>query len=191
MRELEFLPADYIRARYQRRVGFIRSWLLLALGLAMVLWSFQMGAWVRSARAELDALHGTHNAVEADVEKVRCLQAETQAFNRRLELVRTLRPRVTVTEILGEVSRLLPQAVVLDGAEVKFPPNAKCGGPMVRLWGTAPKETVVTTAIALLDASRIFEGAVLVESLPLAESAGVGRGFVIEAAVVSPVQDEE
>ena len=70
MHELEFLPEDYLRARFQRRIGFVRSWLLLAIGLAMVLWSFQMGAWVRNARAELAALRGAGSAVDAEVKKV-------------------------------------------------------------------------------------------------------------------------
>ena len=103
MRELEFLPEDYLRARFQRRIGFIRSWLLLAIGLAMVLYSLQMGTWVREARAELEALQGTGSAVEADVEKVRRLREEARTYNERIARTEALRPRTTVTAVLADL----------------------------------------------------------------------------------------
>ena len=100
MHELEFLPEDYLRARFQRRIGFIRSWLLLAIGMAMALWSLQMGAWVRDARAELAAVRGAGSAVDADVEKVRSLRTEARAYNQRLRLLRRLRPRIAVAVLV-------------------------------------------------------------------------------------------
>ena len=124
MHELEFLPEDYLRARFQRRIGFIRSWLLLAIGMAMVLWSLQVGAWVRDARAELAAVRGAGSAVDADVKKVRSLRAEARSHNKRLELLRSLRPGIAVAEVLAvdrKITAVEPHLAVSDGNwEIEF-----------------------------------------------------------------------
>lgn len=185
MRELEFLPEDYIRQRYQRRIGFIRSWLLLAMGMAMILWSLQMGVWVRDARAELEALQGTDSAVEADVEKVRMLRAEAQFYTRRIELLQTLRKQASATEVVAAVADLLPEGVVLEDVSLDFSDKTDRDGPAVRLAGVAPSETVVTRMLGLLEESPAFERAALVESKPLARDAPDRRAFVIEADVVA------
>jgi Tfp pilus assembly protein PilN len=185
MRELEFLPADYIRARCQRRVGFIRSWLLLALGMAMVLWSLQMGAWVRDARAELEAMEGAGSAVDADMTKVRCLRTETQAYSRRLELLKTLRPQITVTDAMAALSRLLPEGITLDEADLDHPERSGRDRATIRVCGTAPTEAAVTQALAAMEASDAFDRAVLVESKPLARESASRRSFVIEVEVVA------
>ena len=182
MRELEFLPEDYIRARFQRRIGFLRSWLLLALGLAMGLWSLQMGFWVRDARAELTALRGAGSAVDADVEKVRVLRAETQTYNRRLDLLRTLRPPVAATEVLAAVAARVPEGMTLTALSLEYPQDRDRRPPTVRLSGLARAETVVTQALGDLEAAPQFGQAVLVESRPVrAESEW--RAFVIDLAV--------
>ncbi|MBM4017405.1 MAG: hypothetical protein FJ288_03610 [Planctomycetes bacterium] len=192
MRELEFLPPQYIRARRQRRVGFIRSWLLLAMGLAMVLWSFQMGVWVRGAQAELAALDGADAAVDGDVTKVRLLRAEAYTYKRRMELVRTLQ-QVAATEVIAAVADLLPEGVVMDDVLVDRGPAGPTGRTTLRLSGTAPGETAITQALAALEASPALERAVLVESRPLAlRSSAEGRSFVVEVSVPdAQVQSEK
>ena len=204
MRELEFLPPEYLRARYQRRVSFIRSWLLLAMGLAMVLWSLQIGAWVREAQAELAALHGTDTAVNADVVKVRLLRAEADTYKRRIELLQALRPQATTTELLAAVSDLLPDGVVVEEMSVDRGSKAVASGDTtVRLSGVAPTETIVTQALAALELSPAFNRVVLVESKPAAQPSGHGtpavpgavaggdRAFVLEivAAVAKATRE--
>jgi len=192
VRELEFLPDDYTQARFKRRIGFIRSWLLLAMGLAMVLWSLQMGVWVRDARAELQSLRGAGSAVDGDVQKVRRLRAEARHFYRRLELLRTLRPQTTVTAVVAGLVDVLPAYTVLDAIELTQPETAGDGRAVVRLNGTAPRETVVADTLSRLDASPQFDRVTLVESKPAAADAAGRRRFVIEAEVlpVSPAQEK-
>jgi Tfp pilus assembly protein PilN len=189
VRELEFLPEDYIRARLQRRVRFIRSWLLLALGLAMVLWSLQMGVWVRDARAELEALEGTGSAVEGDVTKVRNLKAEAESYNRRLELLETLRPRIAVADVMATLAALLPQGTTLDEVDLDHPERAGRDRATIRMCGAAPSEDAVTQMLAAIEAAESFVRAVLVESKPLARDGPpirrAGRAFVIEVEVVA------
>ena len=130
MRELEFLPEDYIRARYQRRIGFIRSWLLLALGLAMALWSLQVGVWVRDAKAELEALQGTNSAVDPDVEKVRSLRAEAASYSRRIELLQAMRPQITATEVMTSLASLeRAKGSLLDYNNIHLLDEGKPKGP--------------------------------------------------------------
>ncbi len=179
MRELEFLPADYLQARYQRRIGFIRSWLLVAMGLAMVLWSLQMGAWVRDAKAELESLRGTDTAVEADVEKVHLLRTETRTYDERIELVRTLRPQITVTQVLAALADVLPEGVSLDDATLDDEGQAPHEWVRVRLSGLAPSESVVSQTLSALDASPAFGRPVLLES-KTAQPGEPSRWFVIE-----------
>ena len=196
MRELEFLPQDYIRARFQRRIGFIRSWLLLALGLAMVLWSLQMGASVRDAKAELEALQDADTAVDADVEKVRTLRSEAQSYEQRIELLRSLRPQITASDMMVAMTDLLPEGVVLDEVNLDHPDLPAVAGRTgrdkahVRLSGGAPSETAVTELLRAMEASTVFQRSVL------AESKGVGgqdrgrRSFVVEADVIPPPAKE-
>jgi len=182
--ELEFLPEDYIRARFQRRIGFIRSWLLLAIGMAMVLWSLQMGTWVRDARAELQALRGTGSAMEPDVEKIRTMRAEARSYNRRIDLVRALHPTISASEVVADLVDLLPQDVGVETLDLDYPEAADADRATLRLRGTAPDETTVTQTAAALDASPRFEHAMLVESKRVSERTGGGRAFVITANVM-------
>lgn len=191
MRELEFLPADYVRAHFRRRIGFIRSWLLLALGLAMVLWSIQVGAWVRDARAELMALRGAGEAVEGDVSKVRMLRAEAKACDWRLSLVQALQARTTLTDVLCDLADILPDSVVLEEATLDCPDTGAGRGPLLRLRGVAAKETVVTRMLSALETSKLFQRAVLVESKPYAREDGERRSFVLEVNVVPPAAVKE
>lgn len=184
MRELEFLPEDYLRARLQRRIGFIRSWLLLALGLAMVLWSLQVGVWVRDARAELQALRGTGSAVDADVAKIKRLRTEAQSYNRRLELLKVLRPRILAADVVATLADLLPEGVVLDEINLNHPEVLGRDAAVLRVTGHAVSETMVAQAVSALEASPLLEKVVMMESKPLAGDVS-RRAFVIEAKVVA------
>jgi len=184
VRELEFLPDEYLRARFQRQIGFVRSWLLLAIGLAMVLYSFQMGTWVRDARAELVALRGSGTAVAPEVAKVRMLRSEARTYNERLERLEALRPALTVTDILADVVSATPDAVVLECLDVTASPGEGGDGLTVRLQGVADSEEGVTAMVAGLDALPRFARTILVESKLVDEMPGGRRAFAIEAEVV-------
>ena len=164
MRELEFLPADYLQTRFQRRIRFIRSWLLLAMGMAMVLWSFQMGAWVRSARAELESLRGTDIAVEPEVEKVRHLRTEAHNRDQRLGLVRVLQPRIMANQVLMALAEALPTAVRLDEVSLDAAVKSPAGRMRVHLAGAAQSDAAVNQVLRAVEASPVFERAVLLES---------------------------
>jgi hypothetical protein len=181
VRELEFLPDDYLRARFQRRVGFIRTWLLVAIGLAMVLYSFQMGTWVRSARAELRALHGSGSAVEADCAKVRRLRLEARAYHDRIARARGLAPALAVSDVLADTVAALPATAVLSTLDMAYPPQT--GAATVRLEGVTEGDEGVTRVVAALDASPRFTGTLLVESTPAPGWGEGARAFVIEADV--------
>ncbi|MFO8015436.1 MAG: PilN domain-containing protein [Phycisphaerae bacterium] len=184
MRELEFLPEEYLRARFQRRIGFIRSWLLLAIGLAMVLYSMQMGTWVRDARAELRALQGTGTAVKGDVEKVRRLREEARTYSERIEVAEALQPRTTVTAVLADLVAALPEAVCVERLEVLWPADDTAEPATVRLEGAAGSEKQVTLAVARLDASPRFGRTILVESRLAEEAPAGGRTFALETRVI-------
>jgi Tfp pilus assembly protein PilN len=191
VRELEFLPEDHLRAQFRRRIGFIRSWLLLAVGLAMVLWSLQVGAWVRNARAELVALQSTSSVVEADVAKVRMLRAEARVCNRRLNLVQTLHARPTVSAVFSDLAAILPDGVVLKEVVMACPDSAAAGRSMLRLQGVADRETTVTQMLAALEGSETLREASLVESKPCGREGPDRRAFVVEANLVpvSPAKE--
>jgi Tfp pilus assembly protein PilN len=195
MRELEFLPPDYIRARFQRRIGFIRSWLLLVMGLAMTLWSLQMGLGVRGARAELQALRGTGSAVDADLQKVQRLRQEARHYDRRIDFLQTLKSSVTAADVVAAITGLLPESVQLEELYLDRPDAGARQRATVRLVGIAPSETVVMETLAALESSPVLDGAVLVQSKPysgadLAEpEEAAGRRFVLEVGVVSPLKE--
>jgi len=181
--ELEFLPDDYLKARFHRRVGFIRSWLLLALGLAMVLWSLQMGFWVRDARAELQALRGAGFAASTDAKKVEKLRAEVLTYAHRLALVKRLQSKVTVADTLAALCRQLPDGVVLDEVRLADASDDPTAAKTLRLTGWAPDETQVNRMLAQLESSGRFGHTVLVESKPQGRGNATWRWFVLEAKV--------
>jgi hypothetical protein len=182
--ELEFLPDDYLKARFHRRVGFIRSWLLLALGLAMVLWSLQIGVWVRDARAELQGLRGAGFAAAADVEKVEMLRAEVLGYARRVAAIKRLQPQVTVAETVEALTSHLPDAAALDEVRLSRSAEAPEARTVLRVTGWAPCETHVNEMLGQLESSGRFGHAVLVESKPQKRQGATWRWFVIEAAVL-------
>jgi len=190
VRELEFLPEDYIRARYHRRIGFIRSWLLLALGLAMVLWSLQMGKWVQDARAELQALRGTGYAAGVEVEKVEKLQAEQRAYGRRLAVLQRFGPTGSAASVVAALADLVPDEVVLEEASLIGSETAP-RSPALRVAGWAPSEVLVTRTLGALEASPSLEGALLVESKPGANENADRRYFVITVKGVDVSETEE
>jgi Tfp pilus assembly protein PilN len=186
VRELEFLPTDYLRARFQRQVRFIRSWLLLAMGMAMILWSLQVGAWVRGAQAELLALHGADSAVEADVVKVTRLRAEAEAYNRRMDVLQAIKPRITPTSVLIALADRLPDGVMLEDMNMDYPENVQPDRATLRMRGVAASESAVTETLAALETSAPFGQAVLVESRPRGAGDTVRRSFIIEVSVGCP-----
>ena len=190
MRELEFLPEDYIRARYHRRVGFIRSWLLLALGLAMVLWSLQMGQWIQDARAELQALRGTGYAAGVDVEKVEKLQAEQRGYERRLSILQRFGPTGSVASVMVALADLVPEEVVLEEVSLSGS-EAAPRSPALRVVGWAPSEVLVTQSLGALEASPFLEGVLLVESKPGVNGSADRRRFVITVNGVDVSETEE
>ena len=192
VRELEFLPAEYLRARFHRRVRFLRSWLLLVLALVMVFWSLQIGFWVQEAQAELAALCGTGSAVDMDVAKVRKLQAEGQLYTRRLEALVTLRPRVMATELLAALADLMPEGVVADDVTAEHSPHGQPEHARIRLAGVAPSEAAVTQLLAAMEVSPAFAQAVLVESKPAAAGDSTGRrSFIVaaDAEIAAPAKE--
>jgi len=190
VRELEFLPEDYIRARYHRRIGFIRSWLLLALGLAMVLWSLQMSQWVQDARAELQALRGTGYAAGMEVEKVEKLQAEQRTYEQRLSVLQRFGPTGSVATVLVALADLVPDEVVLEEASLNASETAP-RSPALRVAGWAPSEVLVTRTLGALEASPSLKGALLVESKPGANGNADCRYFVITVKGVDVSKTEE
>jgi Tfp pilus assembly protein PilN len=191
VRELEFLPQEYVRAHFRRRIGFIRSWLLLALGLAMVLWSLQMSAWVRDAQAELSALRSTDSAVEADVAKVRMLRAEAQGYNRRLSLVRDLQTRTSLSEVFSHLAAILPDGVVLEEMAMARAETGTGKRPILRLQGTAAQGAAVTQMLSALEGSALLRAPVLVESKPHAREPPERRSFAVEVNIVPTVSAKE
>jgi Tfp pilus assembly protein PilN len=191
VREIEFLPEDYIRAHFRRRIGFIRSWLLLALGLAMVLWSLQMGEWVRAAQAELLALQNAGAAVEGDVSKVRLLRAEAKACDRRLSLVQTLRARTSFTDVLVDLAAVLPDGVMLEDMTMNYQETGAGRGPALCLRGAAATDIAVTQMLSALETSKRFERPVLVESKPYSRQDAERRSFVLEVQRVPAAPAKE
>jgi len=137
-----------------------------------------MGMWVHDARAELQALRGTGCSVGADVEKVQMLQTEERSYKRRLAAVKHLRPKGSVVGLVAELAALLPHEVVLG--EVRL--HDIEGEDRVRVWlaGWSPSEILVAQTLGALEASPVFDAAVLVESKPESGETGARRYFAVE-----------
>ncbi len=182
MRELEFLPPDYLRARFARRLGFLRSWLLVAMGLAMVLWSLQMGLCVRDAEAKLRGIRGLDSTASQDVVKVERLQAEVRRFSARLAALRDAADGVATSDVLADVVERLSDATGLTRLTVTR--HEEGPGAVVRLWGWGSGHADVGRVLGAIEASPYLVGAVLRESHADTAGGGPRRVFLIEATAM-------
>jgi Tfp pilus assembly protein PilN len=118
MKDLEFLPYRYIRARLNQRLRFIRLWLLIVMALAMVCWALYSESSNKAVSNQVLGLETSLSVVDADLQKLKALQAQEQKYLAYGELVKQLSGSGPRTGVLEEVVTRLPDEIFLTRWEV-------------------------------------------------------------------------
>jgi hypothetical protein len=119
MKDLEFLPQHHIRARQNQRLRLTRLWLLVVLAVSMACWTLYSRARIHLAEDSLAATENTVADMQNQVNMVTGLRQQEATHKAQEALVNQLtvgRPR---TELLRELSRCLPDEVVLTRVEME------------------------------------------------------------------------
>lgn len=119
MREIDFLPAWYRVSQRRRRDLAVRITCLCVLVGAMIAWSAMNIAVVRAAEADLAVVHASYELQGEALEQLAALGSRLTELKERQALWRTVRSGARADQILAELSRLMPQAMMLTRVSLK------------------------------------------------------------------------
>ena len=178
MREPDFLPDWYPRARRRRRAVVLQAWATLLAALGVGLWLLVARTSVKSAQASLSNLDGELSAARAQLDQLsqlRTLKAQLVEQDRLLadlglpvdlarllgEVGRCLTPRMSLTSVTAQTDERLRQvgAASLANRGKGGPPPALDRTLRVVVVGVAPTDIDVATFFAALNGVDFIEQA--------------------------------
>ena len=118
MKDLEFLPQHHIRARQNQRLRLTRLWLLAVLTVSMICWTLYSRARINQAEYSLGSTQRTVADMQNQVTMVADLRRKEAAHKAQVTLVEHLSLGGQRTALLRELSRCLPEEVVLTRIEI-------------------------------------------------------------------------
>lgn len=114
MIELDFIP-EWYRAAKNRKRRYHRQHALLGLLLALLVgWNFILGRWVNHTSAEAAAMQELIESAQHRVTEAVTLQNEISDICRKATELETIGSRTKTTAILGELSYLAGENIILS-----------------------------------------------------------------------------
>ncbi len=200
MREVDFLPEWYPKARRRRRAVVVQAWATLLAALGVGLWLLVARTSVRSAQASLSNLDGELSSAKTQLDQLnqlRGLKAQLVEQDRLLadlglpvdlarltaELDRCMAPRMALTSLaVNTEERLRPvDAGAMRGKAGPPPPIDRT--LRVSVVGVAATDIDVATFFAALNAVPFFEQANIRRSEEKIRDNRRMREFEVEFAV--------
>lgn len=147
MIEIDFIP-EWYRADQNRKRRYHRQYALLGLLLAVLVgWNFVLGRYMSRAKAESEALQGILEGSRQRVEEAIVLQNEISDISRKTSELETIGSRTKATAIVGELSYLTDENVILSKLEFSAelmptaaPEQAQTPGAVVQVKPAAAAE---------------------------------------------------
>ena len=122
MKEIDFIPQWY-KARRERKRRYIRQYTLMAtVFTVMVGWGFIVDSHISRVSAEVDQMQESYERTNLRGEQAAVLQGEIADMKKKTELLDTVAPRTNITAILGELSYLIQENVILSKLSLKNEP---------------------------------------------------------------------
>ena len=126
MKEIDFVP-DWYRASQRRRSDLaVRITCLCVLAGAMVVWSVRNLAVVRAAETDLAVVRQSYRLQNEPLRQLVTLRSRLSELRDHRALLQTVRGGARASEVLAEVTRLMPEAMVLTSfslsRERRLPP---------------------------------------------------------------------
>jgi Tfp pilus assembly protein PilN len=199
--DMSFLPEGYLEDKSQRRAiifwRVVYTLVVAGIGLA----NYYAERNVRYEQAQNKQIHERFEASRKNLERLQVLQNVQQDLNRKVKLSGSLVEKVLRTEILAELTNLLPQNVVLvqvemENKKIVVPTAAKTPieralearaqannllpDPIqydvpIRLTGLSTDDALVAQYMARLSQSRFFGGLRLPETQEYLLAAAEGQ----------------
>ena len=121
MKEVDFVPAWYRAVQRRRRDLAVRISSLCVLVAAMAVWSVRNLAVVHAAETDLAAVRESYDLQSAPLARIEELREKMQDLQERQTLLSCVRGGARVDQILAELTRLMPQALVLADVGIVQP----------------------------------------------------------------------
>lgn len=194
MKEIDFIP-EWYRADRVRKRRYVRQYTIIAvIFTVIIIWSFIVGAQVSHASAEVEDIQAALAKSRSKVYLAQQLQGEIAQMEQKTALLDAITSRTKVTAILGELSYLVQENIVLNklsltsepieelkkessvsGAVVQIAPSKQQQNPTVvdapsrlkvTLAGIAARPSDAAGLIAGLEQDEYFQQVTLVFSRP-------------------------
>lgn len=122
MREIDFIPDWYAMDRIRKRRNVRHGSLIVTLFAVMMVWSFIVGKHVRHVSAEAEDLRIAFEKSKESIDRVQVLNEEIALLNQKSSLLDSITPRTKVTSIIGEISHLIQDSVILSKLSFRYDP---------------------------------------------------------------------
>lgn len=162
MRELDFLPVQYVAAVRRRQQNRRNSLLSVGLLLAMISLHMLNATRVRSAEAALAALENGSGGWGSAREQLADLERRRTVFRQRAALISRLDDAAPLDAAIGELSLLLNDSMAVRSVNIEAPGSAAAAGtaaipPVPSPAAAATRATIVGVAANDIDVG-IFLG---------------------------------
>jgi hypothetical protein len=117
MKEIDFIPEWYKSGR-KRRVSYHRQYMMIGcLVVALLAWSYSAGSFLSAAKGAVEGARSLLQANEPLGREYAALKDEIKVLTERAEILDRIRTRTPLEAILGELSCLVSDRIVLSSLE--------------------------------------------------------------------------
>ena len=196
MRELEFLPEWYPRARRSRRMLLLHAWAMLMLIFGLGMWSVLADRNVRHERQALDSLYTQVGQTRAELDQLDKQLALKKQLQVQEQILSRIGTHVEATRMLAQLDSIMPKEMsVLDLSmeTVETVQNASQNSSgkgasvqrqlKTRLVGIAPSDVDLANFLAKLTGVPIFQQVTLIRAADRSESGHLMREFEVSFCI--------
>lgn len=187
MRELEFLPEWYPRARRQKRLVMLQSWLAVLLACGIAVWGLMTHRNHQARLAELQTLDRLIAQSQLNLKLRDELQEKKKALEDQQRVLSRIGMHVESSRILAKVAAIMPEHMSLvdltvdtidqvpavdqgkSGDAKKAPAARKL---QVHLQGVAPTDVDLANFLAKLSTVPFFQQVTLLEAVDYNDKSG-------------------
>jgi Tfp pilus assembly protein PilN len=187
MRELEFLPDWYPKARRQKRLVMLQSWLAVVLAMGIAVWGVMTHRNHKTRLAQLQSLDAQIAQSQLNLKLRDELQQKKRALEDQQRILARIGAHVEASRVLSRIASLMPEQMSLTdmtidtidqvpAADPSKSPDAKSAQGTrrmkVQLQGVAPSDVDLANFLARLSSVPFFEQVTLVEAQDLNDKSG-------------------
>jgi len=114
MREIDFIPEWYKTDRIRKRRYARQYTIITVIFVMMMVWSFVVGQHVKSVSAEVEGIQSAFAKGKDRVQQTLKLKSEIDGLKQKAALLDKIKSRTETTAILGELSCLIQDNIILS-----------------------------------------------------------------------------